>query len=67
MCQLEMNACLLEAGGMPPGQLTYIGNGECKGKVCCLISIEDNHQRYAPRRIKGALGAYGVTQIFSNK
>lgn len=33
MCMLETTACILAAGGMPAGQLTYLGNGECTGMV----------------------------------
>lgn len=33
MCVLETTACMLEAGGMPAGKLTYLGNGKCTGRV----------------------------------
>ena len=31
MCLLEVTACIMEDGGMPDGQLTFIGNGNCTG------------------------------------
>jgi len=41
MCTLEVTACTLEDGGMPAGKLTYIGNGNCTGRVliACVGSV----------------------------
>jgi len=37
MCLLEVTACIMEDGGMPDGQLTFIGNGNCTVAQKCSL------------------------------
>ncbi|XP_078366590.1 uncharacterized protein LOC144650724 isoform X3 [Oculina patagonica] len=50
MCMLEATACMLAAGGMPAGKLTYIGNGKCTVAQICSLPVEKGRCRASMRR-----------------